>query len=240
MGSNENFFHCFPLTAFSFTFSSFYKASFVSNDALVRPRSLVKQRKSGNSWRNLLPPVKMESALIPRARRKTPKSSLAAWSPKPTTKQSKPSLRTCTAKSFPLSVESTNTQKCPGNLKRLITTAQIWNSDRSPSWRWKMKIWRVSSIHNILARREKITLLSAKCVKEKWHTIDDKQVECKSAVDNYQYKQQRNFHYQNNYRYDCKFPWKRYLNLDSKFTNWIEHHRKLHPHLHSVRSPQWL
>jgi len=44
--------------------------------------------------------------------------------------------------------------------------------------------------------------MAAKCVKEKWHTIDDKQVECKSAVDNYQYKQQRNFNYQNNYRYD--------------------------------------
>ncbi len=57
-------------------------------------------------------------------------------------------------------------------------------------------------------------------MKEKWHTIDDKQVECKSAVDNYQYKQQRNFNYQNNYRYDCKFPWKRFSSLDYKFTNW--------------------
>lgn len=45
---------------------------------------------------------------------------------------------------------------------------------------------------------------AAKCVKEKWHTIEEKQVECKSAVDNYQYKQQRQ--QQNpNYGYNDSF-----------------------------------
>ena len=35
--------------------------------------------------------------------------------------------------------------------------------------------------------------------KSKWHTIDNKQVECKTAVDNYQYKSQQAMHYGGGY-----------------------------------------